>query len=408
VFTYIAGYRDVEADHSQDVDGTQFDMYVIRNVSEQDQKSHELRYASAFSERFDFTVGLYYLDASQVANESRRVFGVSQIATRGELDLETYAAFFDADIHLTDRWTVAVGGRYTNDEKTASTAPFGSCAYDFSSCQMGAPADESWSNFSPRAAVQYQLDTHELAYFSVTRGFRSGGFDQRGQPLRDPYDPEEVTAFEAGFKGDFMDGRLRTNVAIFHNEYQDLQRNLQISSPTQGSYQQTLNAADATMDGVELELSYALTDALTLSGTYGYIDASYDKFEGFNPNGGTTPDPEAAKALDLPLTPDQTFSLVASYRLAIGDAGDLTFRLADSYRAGQFADLPNKAPLPSSNVVDASATFSAASGGWYAMLYGKNAGSEEYATWAGPLGAIGLIHLQGPPAEYGLKLGVNF
>src|SRR5690606_2128919 len=114
--------------------------------------------------------------------------------------------------------------------------------------------------------LSYNISPSRLVYFKTATGFRSGGQNLRGgdafnrdsaaqiASFRD-FAPEEVTEYEIGFKADWLDSRLRTNIAVFYDEYEDIQRTtifLADGAPTPVSV--VSNAAAGTIQGIEAEI----------------------------------------------------------------------------------------------------------------------------------------------------------
>jgi iron complex outermembrane recepter protein len=69
-------------------------------------------------------------------------------------------------------------------------------------------------------ARDYTPAKDSLFYGSLATGFKGGGFNLSGVNA-DTFRPEKVTAFEVGFKNDFLEGKLRTNVSPFYNDYKN-------------------------------------------------------------------------------------------------------------------------------------------------------------------------------------------
>src|SRR5690606_7380897 len=115
-------------------------------------------------------------------------------------------------------------------------------------------------------------------------GYRSGGLQLRAnlETERTTFDPETVNDYELGLKTTLPvgSGVMRVNAAVFNSDYKDIQRTLSYL-PVGSTALSTavLNAAEATIRGGEIELIYAPTDRLEISGFYGYTDAEYDAFE---------------------------------------------------------------------------------------------------------------------------------
>ncbi len=115
---------------------------------------------------------------------------------------------------------------------------------------------------------------------SYSKGFKSGGFDNRATRLdlaTLPFAPEEVSTYEGGLKSELFDRRLRANVAVFYNDYQNLQ--VSFFDPVYVGSRRG-NAGQAHSYGVELETDAALTDALSAQFSAGYLFAVYDEYKG--------------------------------------------------------------------------------------------------------------------------------
>ena len=114
-----------------------------------------------------------------------------------------------------------------------------------------------------------------MAYLSWSEGFKSGGFNQRynaAPPGNAPisFDPETAETWEVGLKLDPTD-TLRINLAAFSSDYDDIQMTYRL-----GVVPLLFNAGVASIDGGELELEFAPTDAVRLDASLGYLDATFD------------------------------------------------------------------------------------------------------------------------------------
>jgi iron complex outermembrane receptor protein len=119
-----------------------------------------------------------------------------------------------------------------------------------------------------------------MMYAFWTKGFRSGGYNMRHTSFAFPneaFDQEELNSFEVGIKADLADGRVRINAAAFHNTFDDMQREINLSDPIVGVVQLIRNTADATITGFDAEIGWALSESLFLQANAGYVDGSYDK-----------------------------------------------------------------------------------------------------------------------------------
>jgi iron complex outermembrane recepter protein len=154
-----------------------------------------------------------------------------------------------------------------------------------------------------RVGLDYQLSNNNLLYASVSTGFRSGGFNsgQSQAALTPTFNPETVTAFEIGSKNRFADNKVQLNLAAFYNKYNGLQEQRQIAAgPATLSIIE--NSGKARSYGVETEVIWKPVQALTLGGSFSYLDAKYTEYLNVpTPNAGvpitvTIPDATALTA----------------------------------------------------------------------------------------------------------------
>ena len=148
--------------------------------------------------------------------------------------------------------------------------------------------DES---FTPLVSVQWDADDQTMLYATWTQGYKSGGFDARSNSHPDPlvknaqkdgkdfdgawqFKPEEVNSFELGSKMVLADGAAELNLALYLTEYKDLQ--VSQFDGTLGF--NVTNAGEATVQGLEADGRWAVTDNVTLTGSVAFLDFNYDKF----------------------------------------------------------------------------------------------------------------------------------
>jgi len=403
--TNILAWRDVELASRTDLDGSEQLLFQVAGTTLQDQLSNELRYAGSFmDDKLDLTTGLYYFEQDISYREGRTIFGGSiLVAAGGDMNHKTWGAFTTADYHLTDDLTITAGARYTYEDKSAvvidnSAAAGGVCRdivnYDCTYDNL----EQDWSNVTPKIGVRYQLSEDAQVYAFYTKGFRSGGVNFRNsKPDLIPPGPtkeEEQDSFEVGLKSDWMDGRLRTNVAVFYNEITDMQRELNISDAEVLVLQGTVNAGDATIQGIEAEVIALVTENLAINLSAGYIDGEWDTIN---------PDYQAAIGSDLTRLSPKTASIGLTYDLNLGEAGDMIFRTTYSYR-DQAAYLDsNFEYFDVMQDVNASIDYLSPDQHWKVSLFGKNLNDQaRYGnlTQASVLGTIG-------PMQKGKRFGIE-
>ena len=294
---------------------------------------------------------------------------------------KSYAIYGDVAWSINDKLKLTVGARYTQDEKdftlnqpvpdSALSAVLGDA---FVKLGTDGPVsdDDKWTSFDPRIVLDYALTEDVMFYGSVSSGYKSGGFNSdpnntlaSGLPqVPAPFDEEKVIAYEAGVKSRFWDGRAQVNAAVYFNDYEDFQveaGDLVILIE---------NAADVESKGFEIDGSFLLTENFTVMANYSYLDATFKSgsIEGVDVSGR-----------NLARAPENTGAIVASYKLPIGDWGQLSLRGDYIYTDEFLFDSVNESLKQDSySIVNGRIALDATSGLWSVALMGENLGDEEY------------------------------
>ncbi len=290
--TWLSNFRDTDELWVYDADGVgAYDMFLVDRRQPHQQYSTELRFASTGFDRLDFIGGVYYLHqeydlerrtgiaSDRLSAPNPDGFVIPLYSITGQ-EHDSWSVFGEVNYDLTEQLTVTVGGRYTDEKKdfyqqTFAVYPNTGPRQDYSN---------SWDDAGPKFGLRYQITPDVMAYATYQRGFKSGGFNGRcGQPAtcNRSFDPEEVDGYEAGFKADLFDNRMRANMAVFLTEIKGLQRTRLVPLPPGATNPQetvTDNAAKAEMMGFEVEVSAWVTPSFRLDVTAGILDADYDEF----------------------------------------------------------------------------------------------------------------------------------
>ena len=205
----------------------------------------------------------------------------------GFYDNTSYGIFGSLDYELNDRWTLTVGGRYTYEDKENSLEASAIAALTLS--PTPASDGESWNEFTPKVTLTYNLD-NGIVYGTFASGFKSGGFNH---PLRvgAVIQPETIDMIELGYKADLTDS-VRLTSAFFAYSYKDLQ--VTKAASDQGTVS-TENATDSDIRGLDVDLTWAANENLTLRLNAEYLDTEYEDYEtaGYSPNTVLRNDPTA-------------------------------------------------------------------------------------------------------------------
>ncbi|HXW10295.1 MAG TPA: TonB-dependent receptor [Steroidobacteraceae bacterium] len=436
-FKSITAYRKGETDTLIDFDSSPQPALDIPGAYADDQTSQEFQLLFE-GDRWQGVAGLYYLDASASGAFDTPVglLGATTF-TDGYVDTTSYAAFADVSYSFTDRLRASLGGRYTRDEKEGSVyrADFLGLGSPYFTNVDAAPLrvrtdytnERTFDKFTPRASVSFDFSDSLTTYASYSEGFKSGGFDMRGDAIFTPdtvngYDPENVKSFELGLKGSAWDGRATYNLAAFYSDYTDQQITRQEPTAT-GVASFVDNAGSSTIQGVELEGAVAFTDQFSLTYGIGWTDAEFDEYASFTVVSGTPVPIDYADIAHFQNTPEWNGNVALTYLQPLApNWGSLATVVSASYRDSYYMfefDRPLIDQTTDYTLIDASITWTSASDRFRVQLSGRNLTDEEYkvggydfytdysaATQA--LFGNTVTSFYGPPRTYSVSLSYRF
>jgi iron complex outermembrane receptor protein len=428
------------------------------------QFSQEFRFTSSNPDsRLDWIAGLY-LKSDEIDKTDRFIGenflgavipgGNNPLSTLSgenrwinEGKIENYAVFAQLGFKFTDTLKLSVGARYTQDKKEGDVSGFvvatgdrfspndprpnvtieGLCRTPTGGVVSPTPAactapnqwvysagtgfataySETWNKLTPQATLEWTVSDDFFLYTTVAKGFKGGGFDDTPANVAQattPYDPEEATNYEIGFKADMLDRRMRLNADVFLMDYKDLQVT-QTNAACLCNI--TDNAASAEIKGVEAEFQFAATERLRLTAAGSYVDAKYEDFleSAINPSTGQRLD---SSGNSLQRTPDTQLTGGVDLTLPLGRLGDaLNFRVNYTWQSDMPWATDNIAQEPSYGLLDARIALAPPDAPWAVALWGKNLNDELYRT--NIISFFGEEVSQfGPPRTYGVDLSWKF
>lgn len=275
----------------------EFDDLINGSPGKSQQIQQEVQMnAAAWDGRINFVTGLFTFWETAASGTTVYVPALPS-ATNSHIKIDnfTWALFAQGTADVTDWLSLTAGVRYTSDNKTVDQ--FNSSALNPDAPGGGGTGDKTFTSWTPMASIallapeewidEAPID-HLMTYFTYSRGFKGGGFNAAVQPTAganlspSPFDPETLDNFELGVKTIALDRRLTMNIALFRANYDDIQQTTQrVTIDDQGnpnSQRLTLNAAQATIQGVEVELQSSPITGMFVMGSLGYLDARYDSF----------------------------------------------------------------------------------------------------------------------------------
>ncbi|MFL6726541.1 MAG: TonB-dependent receptor [Sphingomicrobium sp.] len=320
----------------------------------------------------------------------------------------SYAAYAQGSYKLTNKLSATLGGRYTHETKTLDGKSYllDANLRPTNTLLAAGHAHDSWNSFTYRAGLEYQANSRFMTYGSIARGFKSGGFNVRGNSDLPnmgftPFAPETAVTYEVGVRSEWLRRRLRINATAFHTVYRDIQlRQLTVVSgqPT------TLieNAAKARIEGAEVEVSALLPDDVRLQAAYGHLSPKYL-------NVGRVP----RLSLDTRFqrTPSDTLSLSMDKRVRLR-TGTLELHGDFSYRSKeQFQITPAPNDQNGYGLVGARIEYRQQNDRWCIAIFGTNLLDKRYRT-AGRgtlINQVGFAYSSvGLPRQIGLQISSQF
>ena len=436
----ITAYREMDGEFGRDGDGSPNQYVHTDNDQTQEQFSQEFQLVgSAFNEKLDWLAGAFYMDEKGTDRNDVRLASGLYNALEGlpeqvsgtpcgepwvapgcagnpiniglDLDFDIYnkikieslAFYSHLDYQVAERWSLIGGLRYTDESKDYTL--------EHLRVNAGVPiiplttTDESWTEWTPTVGVDFQYDEQIMAYASVSRGFKSGGFN--GRPTTDaevePFDPEYVTTYEIGIKTESGDRRFRLNAATFYMDYEDMQVG-SVSADSTGNLVLVIdNVGEAEVMGFETDFVFLPGEDWMLSGGLGYIDAEYKKV------GSAT---EITVDSDFVKTPKWTASASVEYSYPLDSYGDLTLRGDWSYQSKVYNDPQNTQSIAQSSydLVSARITLHNAAYDFDVIVSGTNLTDETYLlNGLQALESFGHAEgVYGPGREWAVTLSKNF
>jgi iron complex outermembrane receptor protein len=386
VTAYSAFHQPVDYDNSGQAALIQQNLITYK----QDYATQEFQLNGDYQD-FSFSTGLYLYHEKFDADRDNLTYSVARNRVIGQgqdstTETESYALYSQGSYHLTSRFSLIGGLRYTREHKNFDyTNNAINVNRQITGVNFTADASHSWQSTSPKLGFEYAWTPHLNQYAYVAKGFKAGGYDNRAPTkaaAEQAFSPEDVTTYETGFKGDFLDNRLRTNVALFYNDYKDLQTNAY--DPSLGVNLRT-NVGRAHTYGVELETTSALTHNLQLTANAGYLESKYDDFQNASGPG------VSANGKQLVLSPRWNASVGLNYTVPVDLPGALLLGTDAQFQTKSYANALNDdvQEVPTQTFWNAHTSYITGDGHWTTTLAVKNLLDRAYPQSVGYIPSSG-------------------
>ena len=321
-------------------------------------------------------------------------------------DSESWALYGQFTYALTDQLEFTGGLRYTDDEKDAFLFNEN---LGMTSVEQQLENAQGWDNLSYLLNLNYAVNADMHVYVTHSTSYNAGGFNARAGSVAGfafAVDEEEVSAIDAGLKAEWLNGRVRTNLALFRNKFDDLQI-AQFEAGSGGASSRLVNAGKATYQGIELDAVAILAEGLIADFNFGYLDAEFDEYVARNP--ATDQEEDIADATAA-AAPETTASIGLQYDFRPTAAGTLSLRF-DATHTGKVRYHPFQNQYDSAKsrwLLDARASLNDIDLGGGALrisLWIKNLADEEYREWGIDFASLGYAGATwGQPRTYGIDV----
>lgn len=306
-----------------------------------EQITQEIRVSGGDPGGIGWTVGAFHYNADGLSSGRIQLPGGFEVGGGGlnldfllndPVETTSDSVFAHANFRPGENLGITTGVRYTEDSKTFT---FNRLSLDGTPHPLLGALTNVTREFTGdqtdyRVAVDYEHAANRMLYAQYSTGFKGGGVNPRpffvSQAV--PFGPEELEAFEIGYKSAWADNQVRLNLALFSNDYSDVQLTLSRCdefSPFPGApCAMTANVGDATIEGIELEADFRPTENLAIDVSAGTLDFQYTRVD---PNTFVTTD------MAPPYVPDEKYAVGVQYDFILANGATLTPRLDYSYRS---------------------------------------------------------------------------
>lgn len=470
----VSGYDEFDRTEANDWDGAALLDSSNINVTGIESFSQEVR-LSGKSERLNWVAGVYYSDDQMTEDynyyfgEGR--FGINQLNTDYEQATDSVAAFGHVEYRLTERVGGVLGLRYTRENRKWT-----GCTYDATPTDIPVPGlplsvflnniingagvitpngllndafnfPNGLSPVTPLAAngcgtfndltgtpnagqyavfsrkiraeeplwkvgVNFRPVDEILLYGSISRGFKSGGFNGANSNTHQqlvPYRIEKLTAYEIGVKSELASRAMQLNASLFFYDYRDKQEREPAVTPV-GNIAGVSNIPQSEIYGAEVEWSWRATQALTISAGVSRLHTEVTEWDAVDDIASSYPNVVRtdASGFELPNAPKISGNLQVAYEIAL--AGFTLTPTVDVFHRGETSgDIRPESFRAAYTLTDIRLTLARAdSHSWRTQLWVRNAFDRDYYLSGQSGGNFTYARTNGMPRTWGVSLGYDF
>jgi len=432
IFTSLSGFERFDRKQQEDSDGSPVDSVQVFWNTKIDQFTQEFRLTSDFDhDNWSYVAGLFY-ESDDYKNEDYLTAFIPFLPNPGNplnnfsnysQRTNAFAGYVHVEARLTDQLKLIAGARYTNESVRVNGGTFsGDGLVEIDGVFQpetitGVIADAALApggnsrqdeNVSYRLGAQYYPVDNVMIYANISTGFRSGGYSVAFAAAQDQLvnlEPENITAYEIGFKSDIFDGRGRINAAFFRYDVQNGHIDVDVPGTPVPI---TVNAPTAETFGAEIESRWAVTDNFELLLAGGWTDTEIGSVAGITVGSFAVSDLGGNRRA---FSPKFTFNGQGRYSSEVGASTNFLATVDWSWRSSQFLEVNNQPSnlIDSYWLVNARAALEFDDGRYTVAIWAKNLTNTAYVTYLNDLPAFGwLLRGYAAPRTFGGSVEFNF
>lgn len=405
----VSAFQKGQTLYATDLDGTSAGILTFRDKVDETIYSQEFNLISPDDGPVTWIAGAYYQHDKYNFPYNELVIGLVgfDYIIEGTNPKENLAGFGQASFKLPANFELQVGLRYTTSRTSNHIA------VRMPQFAIRLPQEQTLreSKLTGKVSLSWTPDDHNFFYGFVATGFRPGGLNVASSlVLPEPFRAETVTNYEIGWKRGWLDGRLRTQVDAYYNDYKNFQ--VIIGNPTNPTASTELNNPSTTvMYGFEAQLE-ANFGALSVDAGLGLLHSELGTFFAVDPRVpafgacNRLTGPATTSCIDLSghkqtYAPELTFNIGGQYVFTLANGDTITPRLNFGHVSEQWATLfENRARgdlIGERNIFGAQLAWTHR--GMITTLYSTNLTDQHY------VGALNSgLRFMGPPRQYGIRV----
>jgi outer membrane receptor protein involved in Fe transport len=391
-FQYLTDKQGIDQDFSPD------NKYFAKQNQKQSALSQELTIKSIFPGRYRWLFGVFAfrqnIDNEIIVEYKAQNYDTQKLYGTPTSGISAYHQSILENLFI-DRLSLTLGIRYDYERATTDYAGYRNQAGK----QSLTDEFDSQLNFNqvtPKIALQYTLPSSQLFSASVSKGYKTGGFNTSFETDEDrSFDPEYSWNYEIGSKLSFWENRIRTEISLFYIDWKNQQIYQTLPS---GIGQMLKNAGRSESKGVEISVQGRLFKNFNLQTNWGYTKATFKKHK-------------KDKNTDysgnyLPLVPSQTLAIGGDYKIPIssGWADELNINLSYTGTGRLYWIEDNQVSQPYYGLLNGK--IAATKGQATLSVWAKNISNTDYTVFYFETAGNGLAQ-RGKPFTIGTSLTVR-